>query len=174
MNQTSGGLHSIFFQNRHLLVLSIVVSIAAGLFAVGSLQRLEDPRITNLYPIVITSYPGASAERVETLVTEKIEDELAEVDTIKDLTSTSLAGVSIISIELLKSTTRSEYRAIFAEIRDKLDTAARSFPPGVAEPIFDDKRDPAAFSLMVAVKWNQATPPLLKETSSTAVAAPML
>lgn len=154
-------MSTLFLRNRYLLALTIVVSIAAGLFAVRQMQRLEDPRITNLVPIIVTPFPGASAERVETLVTEKLEDQLAEVDSIKEMTSTSLAGVSIISIELVKSVTQSQYREIFAELRDKIETARRSFPPGVAAPIFDDKRDPAAFSLMVAVAWARTSPPRL-------------
>ena len=157
----TGAIETLFLRNRHLLVLSIVVSIAAGLLGVTQLERFEDPRITNLYPIIITPFPGASAERVETLVTEKLEDELAEVDTIKEITSTSLAGVSIISIELVKSTTESQYREIFAELRDKVDNAAASFPPGAGDPIFDDKRDPAAFSLMVSIEWQHESEPQL-------------
>ena len=73
-----------------------------------------------------------------------------------EMTSTSLAGVSVISIELEKHIGLSEYREVFSEIRDKLDAAARDFPSGAGEPIFDDKRDPAAFSLMVAVEWTHA------------------
>ncbi|MCH6550994.1 MAG: efflux RND transporter permease subunit, partial [Planctomycetes bacterium] len=161
MKSNQGSIETLFLRNRQLLVLSIVVSIAAGLFGVRVLDRFEDPRITNLYPIIVTPFPGASAERVETLVTEKLEDELAEVDTIKEITSTSIAGVSIINLELVKSTTESTYREIFAEIRDKIGNAARSFPAGVGEPIFDDKRDPAAFSLMVAVKWDHDSDPQL-------------
>ena len=154
MKTRSTGWQTLFLRNRQLLVLSIVVSIAAGLFAFGKLQRSEDPRITNLFPIVVTPFPGTSAERVEALVTEKLESELAEVDAIMEMTSTSLAGVSMISIELQKHIGLSEYREVFAEIRDKIDSAATAFPDGVGDPIFDDKRDPAAFSLMVAVEWN--------------------
>ncbi len=51
-------METLFLRNRHLLVLAIVVSIAAGLFAVAKLHRFEDPRITNLYPIIITPFPG--------------------------------------------------------------------------------------------------------------------
>ena len=63
-------LETLFLRNRYLLSLSILVSIAAGFFGISQLKRFEDPRITNLYPIIVTPYPGASAERVETLITE--------------------------------------------------------------------------------------------------------
>jgi len=154
-------LRTLFLRNRYLLSLTVVVAIAAGLFAVQSMRRFEDPRITNLYPIVVTAYPGASAERVETLVTEKLEDELAEVEAIKDMTSTSMAGVSIIAIELQKSVNASNIKSIFAEIRDKLAVAARALPEGAQPPQFDDKRDPAGFSLLVALRWTADGEPQL-------------
>ena len=75
-------IETLFLRNRYLLTLSIAVSIAAGLFGISRLPRFEDPRITNLWPIVVTPYPGASAARVETLVTEKLEEELTEVRTL--------------------------------------------------------------------------------------------
>jgi len=155
------GWRTLFLRNRHLLVLSILVSLGAGLLALQQMNRSEDPRITNLFPIIITPFPGASAQRVETLVTERLEDELAEVDTIKEMTSTSLAGVSVINIELVPSIDKDSYREIFAEIRDRVRTAAQRFPPGVGRPVFDDKRDPAAFSLIVSLSWTRDTPPNL-------------
>ena len=54
------GWRTLFLRNRYLLVLSIVVALAAGMFAFQQLRRTEDPRITNLYPIIITPFPGAS------------------------------------------------------------------------------------------------------------------
>ena len=151
----------LFLRNRQLLVLSIVVALAAGSFATSKFRRFEDPRITNLFPIVITPFPGASSERVETLVTEKLEDELSEVDSILEMTSTSLAGVSVINIELAKTIGESRYREVFAEIRDKLDTAAAAFPEGAGPPVFDDKRDPAAFSHIIALQWTHDDEPQL-------------
>ena len=152
---------TLFLRNRHLLVVSIVVAFAGGIFGIRSLQRFEDPRIVNRNPIIITPFPGASAERVEALVTEKLEDELAEVSAIKDMTSTSLSGVSIVVIELLESVGESTYQAVFAEIRDKIGEASRNFPAGVGAPVFDDKRDPAAFSLIVALAWDHESLPQL-------------
>ena len=57
-------VETLFLRNRHLLILAIVVSITAGLFAVTKLHRFEDPRITNLYPIIITPFPGADRKSV--------------------------------------------------------------------------------------------------------------
>ena len=60
-----------FLRNRYLLVLSLVVILVAGVSALLQLPRLEDPRIVNRNPLLVTLVPGASAERVEALVTER-------------------------------------------------------------------------------------------------------
>ena len=158
---SSRAWQTLFFRNRHLLVLTILVALSAGWFALSSLERFEDPRIVNRYPIIITPVPGASAQRIETLVTEKLEEQLQEVSEIKKMTSTSLSGVSIIVVELLEDVDKYTGEAVFAEIRDKIEEASREFPPGAGTPRFDDKRDPAAFTLIVGLTWNQDGEPQL-------------
>ena len=53
-----------FYENRYLLVLSLLTILMAGYAALSNMPRIEDPRITNRYPRVVTFLPGASAERV--------------------------------------------------------------------------------------------------------------
>lgn len=53
---------------------------------------MEDPLLSQWYGFVITSYPGASALRVESLVTDKIEQESREIDLIKTISSNSSIG----------------------------------------------------------------------------------
>ncbi len=159
MKQTSWA--SAFLRNRQLPVLSILVILVGGISSLLSLPRLEDPRIVNRNPMIITQVPGASAERVETLVTEPLERSLQEISAIKDIESTSTAGVSIVSIELKAEIDGDENKAIFAEIRDKASEAAAGFPPEAMQPLVDDKRDPVGFTLITAVHWNAASNPNL-------------
>lgn len=146
---------TLFYRNRYLLVLSIVIILVGGLSAILALPRLEDPRIVNRNPIVITAVPGASAERVETLVTEVLEEALQEVAAIKDMESSSRAGVSIIAVELDDSVMAGENREVFSEIRDQIGDAVPLLPPEAGVPVIDDKRDPAAFTLIVAIRWDR-------------------
>ena len=104
----------IFFRNGYLLWISIVVILVAGISALSGLPRLEDPRITNRNPLVIASYPGASPERVESLLTEKLEQSLREVPEIKKLESSSRAGVATIAIELVDRIEPGENEAVFS------------------------------------------------------------
>ncbi|MEM9598058.1 MAG: hypothetical protein AAGD06_27590, partial [Acidobacteriota bacterium] len=47
-------LGTLFFRNGHLLTLTILVVLVAGASAFSSLPRLEDPRITNRNPLIVT------------------------------------------------------------------------------------------------------------------------
>ncbi|MCZ6830836.1 MAG: efflux RND transporter permease subunit [Gammaproteobacteria bacterium] len=159
MNQPTWA--SAFLRNRHLLVLSILVILVGGVSSLVSLPRLEDPRIVNRNPMIITQVPGASAQRVETLVTEPLERSLQEISAIKDIESTSTAGVSIVTVELKAEVSGTENKEIFAEIRDKVGEAATRFPPEAREPLIDDKRDPVGFTLITAVRWTVGGKPNL-------------
>ncbi|MDF1851822.1 MAG: efflux RND transporter permease subunit [Verrucomicrobiales bacterium] len=152
----SSRLIGLFFDNRYLLTLLMIVTLVAGLSAINGLPRLEDPVITNRNPIVITVFPGASAERVEALVTEKIEETLDEVDAIKNYDSTSRAGLSIFSIQLEDSVTKETVEPIHSEIRDALAEASATFPPEALPPFYDDNRNPVAYTLLVALRWEES------------------
>ena len=149
------------FENRHLLMLAILLILVAGLSALFSLPRLEDPRITLRNPIILTFFPGASAERVEALVSKPLEERLREMHEIKIIESTSRAGASVISVELQDWVDKETNQQIFSKIRDKIDAEARNFPPQVSKPVFDDKRGAAAFTLLIALTPKQPSDAVL-------------
>ncbi|MDO6567814.1 efflux RND transporter permease subunit [Alteromonas sp. 1_MG-2023] len=144
--------YTLFYRRPHLLILSLVILLVAGMSALGNLPRLEDPRIDTRNALVITSYPGASAERVEALVSDVIEDKLREIYEIKEVKSTSRASISVITIETQDWVDSSSNEQLFSEIRDAIGEASASFPTGVGSPIFDEKRGATAFTLLLALK----------------------
>jgi len=152
--------YSLFFRNGHLLVLSIMVLVVAGMSAINNIPRLEDPRIDNRNVLVITPYPGASAQRVEALVTDVIEDELRQLHEIKEINSTSRSGTSVVSIELQAWVDNSSNEQIFSKIRDGLSNAKLKFPQGSGDPLLDERRGATAFTLLVSLQAAQgyATP----------------
>ena len=92
-------MSNLFFRNRRLLALAICLILVSGLSSYYVLPRMEDPILVSRVANVNTLLPGADAERVESLVTEKIEETLREIPEIKELRSNSRAGVSTISKE---------------------------------------------------------------------------
>tara|TARA_Y100000296_G_scaffold17791_1_gene21039 strand:- start:4414 stop:7560 length:3147 start_codon:yes stop_codon:yes gene_type:complete len=144
--------YTLFYRRGHLLILSLLILITAGLSALGSLPRIEDPRIDTRNALIITQYPGASAERVEALVSDVLEDRLREIFEIKEVKSTSRAGISIILIETQDWIDNTSNEQLFSEIRDAIGAAAESFPEGAMAPIFDEKRGATAFTLLLSLR----------------------
>jgi multidrug efflux pump len=143
--------YTTFFRRGHLLALSIIIILVAGLSAVATLPRLEDPRIDLRNVIILTSYPGASAERVEALVSDVLEDELRELYEIKEIKSTSKAGFSSVVVELQDWVDNSTNQQIFSKIRDSLENASLRLPVGASKPILEDKRGATAFTMLISI-----------------------
>ncbi len=90
-----------FFAERHTLAYVITFLIVfLGLSALTVIQRDNFPSVDLLEMTVTTRYPGASPEDVELNVTNKIEEELKEVDGIDKYTSFSMENISVIHIWL--------------------------------------------------------------------------
>ncbi len=149
---------NLFFRNRRLTALTIGLILVAGLSAISTLTRQEDPSINHRFDAVNTPFEGASAERVEALVTEKIEDILSKIDEIKRLRSTSRTGMSTISIQLEDSVPVGELSNVWSQIRDKMKDAKQDLPAGAGTPYLLD-RESAVFTFMVGLTWDLPTEP---------------
>ena len=152
-------MSTLYFRQSRLLILTIGIILVGGLASLSGIPRQEDPTLTNRFAAILTPFPGASADRVETLVTEPIEDELREISEIETITSTSRNGISVVTVELLE--TIADPDPFFSEIRDALNDAAAAFPEGVGDSIFDNDRGPPAYTLIVGLTWQRETPPNL-------------
>ncbi|MEQ9070815.1 MAG: efflux RND transporter permease subunit, partial [Gimesia chilikensis] len=148
-------LEGLFYRNRRLLILLMALIAVAGLSSFYIQPRMEDPVLTKRSALVQTRFPGADATRVESLVSEKIEEELREIDEIKELRSISRSGMSTITIELRDDVY--EVDEVWSRIRDKIDDARVEFPSGAKEPDFEEM-DVKAYALIVALVWDNPNP----------------
>ncbi len=154
-------LATLYFRNRYLLILTIIIILIGGLSSILNLPRLEDPRITTRNAIVLTFFPGASAKLVEALINEKIEDTLEEIDEIKKIESRAKAGISSIAIELVDNTTDDTNEEIFSKIRSRLQNIQNELPINASIPFLDDNRGVTAYTLIFGVSWDgEGEPPL--------------
>ena len=142
--------------NRRLLALSLGLLIAAGLSAVQTLPRAEDPYLIARNATVLAPYPGATPEQIEALVARPIEQELRTISEISVLESTSRQGIALLSLELGDDVTN--VAPVWSRVRDKLGDVAPSLPEGVDTPELLDDRG-YAFSLVAALRWTLDTPP---------------
>lgn len=141
---------SSILSNTRLMVLVVSFLIVSGLSAFNSLPRAEDPVISNRNANITTIFPGASANRVESLVTEVIENKLRQVNEINLITSTSRLGVSSIGVELNESITDSD--PVWSKIRDKLSDVERELPNDALSPELDSDRS-YAFTTIFTLAW---------------------
>ncbi len=119
-----------------------VLMFAGGIAACFQLPRFEDPEFTIKQAQVITRYPGASPEEVSREVSDCVENAIQEMGQLKQLDSRSLRGLSIVTAEMRNTCRKRDLPQIWDELRNKIDTAARSLPPGAEAPeVMDDYGD---------------------------------
>ncbi|PSU12121.1 AcrB/AcrD/AcrF family protein [Photobacterium gaetbulicola] len=142
--------------NTRLLILAIALLVVAGFSALTTLPRAEDPVIHNRHASIVTHLPGATAERVEALITEKIETELRQLEEIKELSSVSRPGISVIRIELNDDITDSD--PVWSRARDKLSDVVPLLPASVSVPELDNDHG-YAFTMITALTWQDESQP---------------
>ena len=122
-------------RNRVTTVLLLVVAIA-GLNAWFNLPQAEDPGFTIRIALVITYFPGASPERVEQLVTDKLEKGIQEMPELDFLQSESKPGVSVIFVNIQQR--YKEMRPIWDKLRRKVEKVTPDLPEGIIGPIINE------------------------------------
>jgi multidrug efflux pump subunit AcrB len=148
-------MSTLFYRNRQLLLLALTLILVWGLSSFFTLPRLEDPEITQRVSTITTLFPGASAERVEALVTKPIEDELSEIEEIDNLESRSQLGISVVTVNL-KESVRNVDR-VWERVRSEVDDVTPRLPEGARSPVYED-REVKANALIVGVVWETDTP----------------
>jgi len=134
-----------------MIALFSALLIVAGLASYSALPTTEDPRVMNRVATVLTPFPGSTAERVEALVTEPIEDVVRTLPEVDVIASSSQAGISVIRIEL--KDTINEVTPVWAEVRDKLAEVQSQMPSGALPPRLDDDRG-YAYTRLISLTWD--------------------
>lgn len=114
--------------------LIVVIFTVLGLLGIASYTKLNYELIPKMnIPMisVVTTYQGASANEVESSITKVLEDALSSLEKVKNLTSTSQEGVSIISVELdpTADATKSSQEA-----QQKINQILTSLPENAGTP----------------------------------------
>ncbi|MEO0660261.1 MAG: efflux RND transporter permease subunit, partial [Planctomycetota bacterium] len=149
-------LSNLFYRSPRLLVLFLALIAVSGLAALQLLPRAEDPELTSRNAQIYVAFPGADADRVEALVTERIEDLLGEFEEIKEIKSYARPGLSTTAIELLDAIV--DVDPIWTDMRDDLADLAPDLPAGTATPELVEF-ELAAYTLMVGLRWDLDAPP---------------
>src|SRR5436190_16899924 len=128
-------------------ILTWMMSLAIVLFGGVSLLRLPVRELPDIDPpivSVLTVYPGANAAVIETEVTERLEEELNNIEGIKTLTSQSREQVSSITIEFDLSR---DIDLCAQDVRDRVSRVRGNLPLDIREPIIA-KQEADAFPII--------------------------
>jgi multidrug efflux pump len=137
-----------FVSTRHVSWVLLIGTCLWGIYGFLSMPQRKDPDIPVRVALVLTSWPGASSEKVEQLVTQKIEESIAKNSKIEKLESVSRTGLSAVYITLDEAV--KDRGKEFDDIKLKLD-AIQSLPDGAGPIQFvKDFGDTAALMLTVA------------------------
>ena len=131
------GLTRLAIDKNRITAVVLLVVVAAGIGAYGSMSRAEDPGFVIRAAQVITLFPGASPDRVENLVTDKLEEVIQEIPELDFVKSTSKTGTSIIVVNITEQ--YMEMRPIWDNLRRKIDRARADLPDEVIGPTVNDE-----------------------------------
>ncbi len=124
-------LTNIAIDNRTSVFIIVVIIMLMGISAYITLPRESRPDISIPLVIVSTQYFGVSPEDIETLVTQKLEKEINAIGEVKEITSSSFEGFSMIRVEFESGYNIDE---AIQKVRDKVNKAEPELPPDVEKP----------------------------------------
>ena len=132
-------------------VTTSLVFIALAIFGIFSLINISldrFPKFDANVVMVMSSYPGASAEDIETNLTKVLENSLNGVSDLKNLSSTSKENISLITLEFVEGV---DIDVATNDVRDKLDMVNSVLPDGASLPvIFKFSADDMPIMIMAA------------------------
>jgi len=124
---------NFFVNHPRLTSLTIIIILIWGVTSLFGLPRELQPEVDLPYASVVTIYPGASPSDIELLVTDKVESAIKSVDNIDTISSTSQAGVSMVTIQFDSGT---DIDKAISDLNSAVDTAG----------LPDDAEDPQVSS----------------------------
>lgn len=118
-------------------IATMLLVILGGIYFTR-LPRLEDPEFTIKDAMVITPYPGASAEEVEREVTNVIEKACQELGQLDYVESCSSRGLSSVKVTVKDRFGKESLPQVWDELRRKINDHQKRLPPGAGPSVVND------------------------------------
>jgi multidrug efflux pump subunit AcrB len=125
-------------ENRVTTLVLTVFLVVGGIVSYGSMGRLEDPEFTIKDALIITPYPGASAQEVEEEVSDVIEIAVQKLKQLDEVESRSTRGLSIVTASIKAQYDKETLPQVWDELRRKVNDAQRELPPGAGPSLVND------------------------------------
>ncbi|ENM5898697.1 efflux RND transporter permease subunit VexD [Vibrio mimicus] len=118
----------------------IALTLIGGYISYLKLGRFEDPEFVIRQAVIITPYPGATAQEVSDEVTDVIEGAVQALQELKEVKSVSMQGRSEVTVEIKLEFAKSsaQLQQVWDKLRRKVADAQRHLPPGAGASIVND------------------------------------
>ncbi len=135
---------------RTITLVFTALLVILGVWAYLNLPRLEDPEFTIKDALIVTPYPGATAQEVADEVTDVIESAAQELGQVDKVVSRSERGRSTVTVTIKDQYGAAELPQVWDELRRKVGDAQRHLPPGAGPSlVLDDFGD--VFGIFYAI-----------------------
>lgn len=118
-------------RNNRMVIVAMVLAIIGGIVAYLNIGRLEDPEFTIKQALIITPYPGASAEEVAQEVTNPIESACQQLGQLDYVESESSRGRSVVSVYIKDRYDKQRIPQVWDELRRKVADVQPQLPASV-------------------------------------------
>src|SRR5215475_13461764 len=147
--------------NRVVFALMALVVIG-GFMAYQRLGRLEDPEFTIKEALIVTPYPGASAEEVAKEVTNPIERACQQLGQLDRVESESSRGLSVVTARMMDQYHKDRIPQVWDELRRKINDVQPQLPPSVRgrSMVVDDFGD--VYGIFLAISGDGYSSPELR------------
>ena len=133
-----GGIAAFSMKNKLVSWMITVILLFGGILHFFKLGQLEDPNFTIKNAVIVTLYPGASAQQVEEEVTHVLENALQNMKQVDYIASWSSNGVSQIDFRIPRDVTADQVQQVWDDMRRKIGDVAARLPKGASAPMIND------------------------------------
>src|SRR5262249_1073923 len=149
-------------KNDRVVFVTMALVLAGGVVAYRELGRLEDPEFTIKEALIITPYPGASAEEVALEVTNPIETACQQLGQLERVESESTRGRSVVKAVIKDRYDRPRIPQVWDELRRKINDVQPQLPPAVrgTSLVIDDFGD--VYGIFLAITGDGFSYPQLR------------
>ncbi len=136
------------------VLVAVVMVLVLGFVSLAGMQTDLLPDFSLPYLMVITTYPGASPEKVESAVTQPLEGALGTISGVENVTSTSAENYSMVMLEFTEDMNMD---SAMVKVSSAIDTVEASLPELCGTPAIMEISMNMVATMYVAVSWDDDT-----------------
>ena len=113
------------------VLVAVIMVLMLGFVSISNMQTNLLPDVNTPYLMVVTVYPGASPERVESEVSDVMENALGTVAGVESITATSAENYSLLLMHFAEGT---DMNSALVKVSNKVDQTTSSLPTSCLSP----------------------------------------